>query len=156
MSEDVADHKRGEVVVERRGVFVERLTYIVVIFAGFGGLLVMVDPVLTFTLPGDGNSLKVGGGGFSEQLKGAVIQTLLIGGWTTALAFWLRITPTEQRQQETVSRMAEAAAPAQARAVAAARGPAPTESVTPSAPIKAENVNVDATNADININQDKK
>lgn len=111
--------------------FVERLTYIVVTFAGFGGLLVMIDPVLTFTLPGDGNSINVGGDGFSEQLKGAVIQTLLIGGWTTALAFWLRITPTEQRQQEAVSRMAESANPAQARAVAAARGPAPSEATLP-------------------------
>lgn len=105
---------------KREPVFVQRLTYIVVTFAGLGALLIMVDPVITLVLS-SGDSVKLGGEGFSEQLKGAVIQTLLIGGWTTALGFWLRITPTEQRQQETVSRMAEQAAPNLSKAVAAAR-----------------------------------
>src|ERR1035437_8132651 len=104
---------------ERRSpVFIEHLSIIIVFFAGLGALLVLIDPVLTLNVIG-GNTVKIGGNGFSEQLKGAVVQSLMIGGFTAAVQYWLGSTAGGQRQQETVARIAEASAPSTAAAVAA-------------------------------------
>ncbi len=115
-------------IEKRHRTFIECLTYIVVFIAGMGGFYVLLDPVITLTF--NGQSIKVGGDGFAEQMKGAVIQTLLIGGWTTALAYWLGASKQGQESAQTVSQIASAAAPSQAAAVAAAR----SEPAAPIAP----------------------
>ena len=106
-------------VPERRSPhFTEQVSKIVLYFAGVGALLVLADPVLVLDL-GNGHSLKIGGEGFSEQLKGAVVQSLMIGGFTAVIGYWLGSSAGSRSQQEAVSRIAESAAPATASAVAA-------------------------------------
>lgn len=150
MSDDKrsTDKATDKVIVRRGRSFLECLTYIVIFIAGAGGMYVLIDPVLTVTI--GGQSIKIGGDGFAEQMKGAVIQTLLIGGWTTALAYWLGASKQGQESAQAVSQIAVSAAPSQAAAVAAARSepaaPIPPTSAAPG-PIVADTVEVTANNA---------
>ena len=65
----------------------------------------LADPV--FTLSWWGQVVKLGGEGFSEQLKGAVVQTLLIGGWSAVLMYWIGASASGAKQQESAQRIAE-------------------------------------------------
>lgn len=89
----------------RSSTFTQKISLIVVAIAGWGGLYVLADPV--FTLSWWGQQVKFGGEGFSEQLKGAVVQTLLIGGWTSVLAYWIGASASGAKQQESIARIAE-------------------------------------------------
>lgn len=89
----------------RSSTFTQKISLIVIIIAGCGGLYVLADPVFTLSLWGQ--DIKFGGEGFSEQLKGAVVQTLLIGGWTTVLAYWIGASASGAKQQESAQRIAE-------------------------------------------------
>ncbi len=89
----------------RSSTFTQKISLIVIFIAGWGGMWVLLDPV--FTLSWWGQTVKVGGDGFSEQLKGAVVQTLLIGGWTTVLAYWIGASASGSKQQESIARIAE-------------------------------------------------
>lgn len=121
-----------ETLPERRSnVFVERVTIYVIIIAAIGAFLVLIDPKVALDL--GGQQIAFGGDGFSSELKGAVITIMLIGGWTMAIGYWLSDTATGKKQQESISRIAEAAPPTQALAVAAARAPAPKEPISPPA-----------------------
>lgn len=106
--------------------FTERLSWLMAIVAALGGIYVIMDPVITFDL-GDAVTIKLGGDGFSEQLKGAVVALILIEGWKAVKEYWLGSSASGQKNAESVAKIAEQAAPTQALAVAAARGPAPTE-----------------------------
>ena len=109
--------------VERRQVsqFREQMSKWMLIVSALGGGYVLLDPVFTLTLWGQ--SVHVGGEGFSADLKGAVVSLILIGGWTAVKEYWLGASATGQKQAESMSRIAEAAAPATAAAVAAATKP---------------------------------
>ena len=89
----------------RSGTFTQKISLIVLFIAGWGGLYVLADPV--FTLHWWGQEVKFGGEGFSEQLKGAVVQTLLIGGWTSVLAYWIGASASDNKQRESAQRIAE-------------------------------------------------
>lgn len=96
--------------------YTERLSTFMVVTAALGGVYVLLDPVFTLTLWGQ--SVKIGGEGFSADLKGAVVSLILIGGWTAVKEFWLGASATGQTQSASMSRIAEGAAPAAAAAAA--------------------------------------
>lgn len=110
----------NEPFVERREVsrYTERLSTFMLMASALGGAWVLLDPVFTLTMWGQ--SVKLGGEGFSADLKGAVVSLILIGGWTAVKEFWLGASASGQKQSESMSRIAEASAPAVAAATAAA------------------------------------
>lgn len=126
--------------------FVRWLSLTLVIVSSIGAMIVLIDPVITFAVS-DGSTIKIGGTGFSDQLKGAVVSLILVSGFAAVIAYWLGASNQGQRAQEQVGTIATTAAPMQAAAVAAARS-------EPVAPVKTESLTVDAAGADININQD--
>lgn len=114
----------------RRDDFVQRLSIILVVGAFIGGFLVLLD--IRFVIELWGQQIMVGtDDGFSPEVKGVVLQSMLITGFAAVVAFWLGASKQGQESQQSVSKIAEAAAPAQAKAVAAARAPAPTDPVLP-------------------------
>ncbi len=100
--------------------FPERLSFWVVLIAAIGAFLVLIDPQVELAVRGQ--TLKLGGEGFSSELKGAVITIMLIGGWTAVMSFWLGQSESGQQQAKAMSRIAEQSAPVAASAVAAATG----------------------------------
>lgn len=106
---------------ERRlnSAFVERLSLILIIGSLTAALLILLDPVITFTLLGDSVDVKIGGDGFSEQLKGAVISAIIISGFSGVISYWLGASKSGDKAQESVNTIAQNAAPNQAAAVAA-------------------------------------
>lgn len=123
-------------LIERRAnKFPERLSFYVVIIAAIGAFFVLLDPMITIHI-GE-HSVKFGGDGFSSELKGAVITIMLIGGWQGVMGFWLGQSDSGQRQAQSMSRIAEQAAPV-----------LPAAQTT--APIVTDNVTVDANTATIN------
>lgn len=105
--------------LERRGKFLEKLSIMLIVFSSLGALLVLLDPIVTWDF-GNGNSVKFGGEGFADQLKGGVVMLMIVGGFTGLVSFWFPGSATGQRQAETVSRIAEQSAPVAAAAAAAA------------------------------------
>ena len=106
-------------IIERRqesSKYTEKLSTFMVGSAVLGGAWVLLDPVFTITLWGQ--MVKIGGEGFSADLKGAVVSLILIGGFTATKEYWLGASATGQKQSESMSRIAEAAAPAIAAATA--------------------------------------
>lgn len=122
--------------------FVERLSCLLIIFSAIGAMLVLIDPILTINL-GNGNSVKIGGEGFDDQMKGAVLTLILVAGFTAVVNYWLGASNQGDKAQESVNAIAAAAAPAQAAAVAAATG-------QPPAPIVAQTVGIDAGTVTVN------
>lgn len=113
---------------ERRaaGPFQERLSLFMVIVAALGAAWVLVDPKLTVPV---GDVVVNLGGGFSNDLKGAVISAILIGGWSAVKEYWLGSSAGGEKKAEAVSRIAEAAAPAAAAVAERAAGALKTETV---------------------------
>jgi hypothetical protein len=106
-------------MIERRATrFTERLSMFMAVASAMGGFYVLLDPIFAFEISG-GHTLKIGGEGFSADLKGAVVSLILIGGWTAIKEYWLGSSASGQHQAESMSRIAEASAPAAAAAVAA-------------------------------------
>lgn len=121
---------------ERRATkFTETLSLFMVRVAALGALLVLVDIKFTFTFA---DQVVTIGSGFSADLKGAIITAILISGWTAVKEYWLGASASGQNQAESMSRIAEASAPTAAAAVAAAN-----------APIKTDEVKVEANNATV-------
>lgn len=130
----------------RQGKFTERLSIFMCVVAALGAAAVLLDPKITFTFWSDTASVAIGGDGFSADLKGAVITAILISGWTAVKEYWLGASDAGKTQSESISRIAEASAPVAAAAAAAAIG----------APITTDDVQIDATGANINIEGEKK
>lgn len=127
------------------GKFIERLSTILVVVSAIGAGLVLVDPIFVIQFEG-GTAMHVGGSGFSDQLKGAVVMLILVSGFAAVISYWLGASNTGDKAQDSVNVIATAAAPAQAAAVAAATGqPAPA---TPST-IATDVVNVAAETANV-------
>lgn len=105
-------------IPERRATrFTERLSMFMVVVAAFGAFVVLVDIKFVFTF---GPQIVQVGSGFSADLKGAVISAILIGGWSAVKEYWLGASASGQNQAESMTRIAESAAPVTAAAVAAA------------------------------------
>lgn len=79
----------------RKGIFSERLSMAVIVIAALGAFGVLLDPVATLNIAGQ--TIKIGGEGFSAELKGAVITIMLIGGWTAVMGFWLGSSDASKR-----------------------------------------------------------
>ena len=106
----------------RSGRFIEKLSTFMVSVAAAGALIVLVDIKITFTV--FEQVIQIGSG-FSADLKGAVIASILISGFTAVKEFWLGASASGQNQAESMSRIAEASAPVAAAAVAANEAAAP-------------------------------
>lgn len=89
--------------------FTEKLSVFMAIASALGGAYVLIDPVMTITV--SGQIVKIGGEGFSADLKGAVVSLILIGGWTAIKEYWFGASATGNRQSESMSRIAEASSP---------------------------------------------
>lgn len=127
--------------------FVRWLSLVLVIVSSIGAMIVLIDPVITIAAHG-GSTIKVGGTGFSDQLKGAVVSLILVSGFAAVIAYWLGASNQGQRAQEQVGTIATTAAPMQAAAVAAARSE-PVPAPASGAPMTAETINVEANTANV-------
>ena len=135
-------------MIERRasaGKFLEWLSLILVFGSGTGAMFVLIDPVITFQTAA-GTIIKIGGEGFSDQLKGAVVSMILVSGFAAVITYWLGASSQGAKAQDSVNTIATASAPSTAAAVAASMG-------AQAIPAKVDTVNVDATTA--NVNTDK-
>lgn len=124
----------------RGGDFVETLSKILVTGAFLGAFIVLLDIKLTVTWGGQTIQL---GSGFAPEVKGMVLQSMLITGFAAVVGFWLSTTKQGQDQAQSVSKIAESAAPTAAAAVAAATGmppPAPTVPAVTPAPMTPEGI----------------
>lgn len=126
-------------IPERRATkFTEILSIFMVRTAAVGAFIVLVDIKFTLTIY---EQIVTIGSGFSPDLKGAVIASILISGYTAVKEYWLGASASGQNQSESMSRIAEAAAPATAAAVAASSS---------SSPMKVDEVKIDANTATVN------
>jgi len=101
--------------------FIEALSMWFVIIGAVGGFIVLLDPRFSYTLA-DGSSIALGGDGFPGEIKGMVVQTMMIGGIIAVQKFWLDATAASNAANKTMSTIAVASAPVAAAAVAAATG----------------------------------
>lgn len=115
-------------IPERRAkVFTERLSWFMALVAASGGIYVILDPVIEFHL--SWATIKLGGEGFAEQLKGAVVALILIEGWKAVKEYWLGSSAGGQKQADAVSQIATGTGS--------------------QAPIKTEQVNVETENTTV-------
>lgn len=96
----------------RQNDFIERLSILLVVGAYLGGFIVLLD--IKLILP-----WITLGSGFSPDVKGVVLQSMLITGFAAVVGFWLGTTKQGQDQAQSVNKIAEASAPTTAAAVAA-------------------------------------
>lgn len=135
-------------MIERRaGKFTEVLSHFMVRVSALGAAWVLID--LRLDLVFSGHHIQIGGAGFSDQLKGAVIALILVSGYTAVKEYWLGASATGEIQSASMSRIAEASAPVAAAAAAAA-----TANNNSPSTIKAEDVKVEAA-GDVTVNKDK-
>ena len=116
----------------RAPAFIEKLSWFMAWMAALGGMYVILDPVITLKL--SWADIKIGGEGFSEQLKGAVVALILVEGWKAVKEFWLGTSASGQKQQESMTRIAEQVAPVAASVVTPA-APNPVTGVVPAAEV---------------------
>jgi hypothetical protein len=113
----------------RSGDFIERISIILVVGAFIGGFIVLLD--VRFVLTIFGQTIQIGQNGFAPEVKGMVLQSMLISGFAAVVGYWLGTTKQGQDQAQSVNKIAEMSAPAQAVAVAAARAPVPEVPIAP-------------------------
>ena len=144
----VAAHSMMPPIPDRRksGKFIESLSLLLVIASSLGALLVLVDPVIALKTDA-GTIIKLGGEGFSDQIKGAVVALILVAGFSAVVSYWLGSSDQGGKAQESVNTIAQASAPTTAAAVAAATGSPP---VAPVGPLQAENVAIQTDNVQVN------
>ncbi len=68
--------------------YTERLSSSLLWIAGVGCAWVLLDPVVILPLS-DGAVIKLGASGFSNDLKGAVIATVIVGSFVALHKYWL-------------------------------------------------------------------
>ncbi len=83
----------------RQSAFAERLSYVIVAIATLGAGWVLLDPQITFNWTWATISLGTKTG-FSADLKGAIITSILVGGFSavTGWVYGASKTPTTQPQ----------------------------------------------------------
>jgi ribosomal protein L40E len=128
-------------MIERRhtGRFIETLSLALVIVSSIGAMIVLIDPVISFATA-SGTTIKVGGTGFSDQLKGAVVSLILVSGFAAVIAYWLGASNQGAKAQDSVNTIAQSAAPTTAAAVAAATTANPQPTATDNVNVTGENV----------------
>ena len=89
----------------RSGAFIERLSCLLVVFSALGAALVLIDPMFAIEF-GGGTMIKIGGNGFSDQLKGAVVMLVLIAGFTATVNYWLGASDQGAKAQDTINSVA--------------------------------------------------
>ena len=89
--------------------FIEKLSMYMVVVATAGAFLILLDPKVTLTIYGQ--VINLGGDPYSQELKGAVIMGMLLGGWSGVQKFWLDSSASQKEQSQAMSRIAEAASP---------------------------------------------
>lgn len=97
--------------------FTETLSLLLVKVAAVGAFVVLIDIKLTFVIAEQVINI---GSGFSADLKGAVIASILISGFAAVKEYWLGSSDQGHIQSAAMSRIAEASAPTAAAAAAAA------------------------------------
>lgn len=97
------------------GTFVEKLSMCLIRGSMAGAALILLDPTMAYTFA-DGTVFHLGGTGFSEQLKGAVISAILITGFAGVITYWLGASKQGDKAQDSVNSIAQAAGPAVAAA----------------------------------------
>ena len=107
--------------------FIEKLSLILVGGAFIGGFIVLLD--IKFIT----SWFQLGGAGFAPEIKGVVLQSMLISGFAAVVGFWLSATKQGQDQAISVNKIAEASVPV-ASVVPAI--PSVTELVVPNKPIE--------------------
>ena len=107
--------------------FTERLSFFLVAVAAAGAFLVLLDPHITISI--GGQVFKIGNGGFSADLKGAVVSLILIGGFTAVTTYWLGSSDGSAQKGEAIARIAEGL-PVEVK-VAAVTEPVPVVVVPP-------------------------
>lgn len=124
--------------------FIEALSRFMVRVSALGAMWVLIDLRLNLTILvyGQPQVIQIGGGGFSDQLKGAVIALILVSGYTAVKEFWLGASAGGQEQQASMARIAENSAPVAAAAAAAA---APNGSTVKDMHVEADTVEVNKT-----------
>jgi|SRR5665647_1587267 len=90
--------------------FNDKLALILVSAGIIGALLVLIDPVFAITLK-NGFTLHIGGSGFSDQMKGAVITMILVGGFTAVITYYFGSSNADKVKNETISNLAATVAP---------------------------------------------
>lgn len=129
-------------MIERRSKsFIERLSTMLILGAFVGGFIVLLD--IKFTLTLWGQVVSIGGTSYSPDVKGMVLQSMLITGFAAVVGFWLGTTKQGQEQAQSVSRIAESV-PVAAAVAASVLPVAGTQ-------MKTDAVNVDATGGDVTI-----
>lgn len=91
---------------KQSGKFTERLSLLMVIVASIGAFLVLLDPKISLSF--QGQTIAFGAGGFSADLKGAVISLILIGGFSAVKEYWLGSSFGSSEKGEAIARIAEA------------------------------------------------
>lgn len=84
----------------RENKFTEKLSMFMVSVAAFGAFFVLTDPVITIS-----DTVKIGGEGFSADLKGAVVSLILIGGWSAVKEFWLGTSASSEKKTDMIANM---------------------------------------------------
>ena len=74
----------------RNGRYIERLTSHLVLLCGLGVFWVLLDPVIIIPLWWEGSVLKLGGTGFSTDLKANVVGTAIVGVIVAVVGSWFR------------------------------------------------------------------
>lgn len=97
----------NELEHQRSESFVEKLSIILVIGAYLGGFIVLLD--IKFVLTFGEQVITIGKKeGFSPELIGVVLQSMLITGFAAVVGYWLSTTKQGQEQAQTMSKIAEA------------------------------------------------
>ncbi len=137
----------------RRSMFVEQVSKYLIAVSALGGFVVLLDPSLSGKVLGF--DWSIGEGQFSEGLKGAVVNTMMLGGWTAVITYWLR-PKEDEKKTEALTRIAEAApATAAAAVVAAATGTGTGGPQVTPAPMNPETGAIPAAEA-VHTNQEMK
>ena len=89
----------------RTSKFTERLSLFMVRVAAIGAAYVLLAPKFTFLI--SGQVIEIGSGGFSADLKGAVVSLILIGGWSAVKEFWLGTSASSEKKSDALQRMVE-------------------------------------------------
>jgi len=131
----------------RSNPFTEKLSWLMAWAAALGGAYVIIDPVITLHIT-DSVQIKLGGDGFAEQMKGAVLALILVEGWKAVKEYWLGSSAGSAKSADVMQRIAEAA-PTVAAAAAAAAAPTPKNGH----PVKADDVTVNAA-GDVTVKKD--
>ena len=105
-------------MIDRRaGMFTERISLFMARTSAAGAAFILLNPKFDITI--FGQSIHIGGAGFSLDLQGSVIT--LVAGWTAVKEYWLGSSAGSEKKSDAIQKMAEGAPQVTAVAVEANR-----------------------------------